>query len=562
LPRIPVDNLGSAGLIRDIFAHDTPPEAWSFLQNARMGGLGAEKFLGHDKALGTGTAGWAVAPYWLMHVPVAGSTGMWACLGQQKIYCRSAQSPYTETNITRQTAGVDVNYSANESGKWNGGMFGGLAIFNDAAQDEPQYWNGASATKVKNFSAAGGVFPWDATHRAAVVRPFGRFLVAVDITKGATRYPQLVKWSNQADPGAMPTSWDPTDVTKDAGEYPLQDASGVLVDQRVLRNINQLYTTDQVWSMRYVQGGLVMGFEPAFLQQGALGANCIAHFKSDGENHLVLGGDDVFQHNGQVARSVISPALRRWFFQQMDPTYYARSFVVPNPTYNEIWVCIPEVGAEQPTLAMVWNWETGAVGFRDLLKASSTDTRTTASTKGTPCIARGFIDDVSLETWDADSGTWDSDTTIWDARTTSPATPRMLMADRSAGKRTFLLDNTAQFDGSNFDIVLERVGLSIIGHDRQGNPKNDTETNKLVLEIWPRVEGTPGDTLTIYVGTQDSQDAAVTWSSPYTYTVGQDEFVSVYECGRYVAIRFVHSSGIAMRLLGYALQLEAAGSYA
>ena len=36
MPIITVDNLGSAGLIKDIHNYDLPPEAWTFLGNARM----------------------------------------------------------------------------------------------------------------------------------------------------------------------------------------------------------------------------------------------------------------------------------------------------------------------------------------------------------------------------------------------------------------------------------------------------------------------------------------------------------------------------------------------
>lgn len=561
--RISVNNLGSVGLVKDLFSHDTPPEAWTALQNARMGPYGAESFLGHERSIGTGSAGWAVAPYWLFHAPVTGATDFWVGAGANKVYCRSAQTPYAETNITRQSGGVDVNYAATETEKWNGGMFGGLGVFNNGV-DEPQVWNPvASATKLVNLSTtATGGDAWPSNYRARCVRPYGRFLVAVNVLKNTTRYPKLVKWSHPADPGAMPTSWDPANAAKDAGEYPLNDAVGDLVDQLTLRNSNILYTNSDVWSMTWVGGGDIFRFDPLFREQGILYTNCVASFKKDSEFHAMLAGDDLVVHNGQSAESIVTPSMRRWFFQQIEANYYERCFVVANPTFSELWFCIPEVGAEQPTLALVWNWETRSIGFRDLLKLTSNgDTRGTGGTSGTPCIAVGYLDDVSTESWDSDSGSWDSDTTLWDARTTSPAVRRLLMLDRSAGKRTYLVDQGTSFDTAAYSWVLERIGLSAIGEGRDGKPTIDSRLIKLVTEIWPRVEAVDGTQLSIYVGTQDRPTDPVSWSSAYTFTVGTDQFVPVYHSGRYISLRFEYTGTVYARLLAYELETYAQGEF-
>lgn len=561
MARIPINKLGSVGLVADIFNLDTPPEAWTAVRNCRMGPYGAEKFLGHQATLGG--ASWAVAPYWLFHAPVPGSVGYWIACGSAKIYARTAQDPYTETNITRQTAAVDVDYSATETQKWNGGIFGGLLVMNNGV-DEPQVWDPlvGTGTKVQGFAAYGS--PWPNNYTAAVVRPFGRYLVAIDVTKDtAIRYPQLVFWSHVADPGAMPSSWNIADPEVEAGEYPLQDAVGALVDMRILRGTNMLYTTDQVWQMKHVGGGLVFGFDPVFHEQGALATNCIARFKHKTESHLVLGGDDLFIHNGQSAQSVITPAMRRWFFQQIDPTFYERSFLVANPRFSEVWVCIPETGATQPTLALVWNWETGAVGFRDLLKETSgSETRSSASTQGTPCIAIGSLDDVSDETWASDSDSWDSDSTLWDERTSSPAIPRLLMVDRSASNLTYMLDSSTQFDGTNFTWSVERTGLALAGLDRQGSPMSDTETVKLLTEIWPRFSCTGPATITVQVGTQEIPDEAVTWSAAYTYDTDADHFLSVYHSARFFSVRFeLSSQNVGLKFPGYALELTPVAKY-
>jgi hypothetical protein len=227
-----------------------------------------------------------------------------------------------------------------------------------------------------------------------------------------------------------------------------------------------------------------------------------------------------------------------------------------------MWVCVPELGAEQPTLALVWNWETNAVGFRDLLDTSSNgDTRTATANVGTPCIAIGGLDDVSVETWASDGGAWSSDSTLWDMRTTNPQVPRLLMQDRSAGKRTFLLDSGTTFDTATIPWYLERSALALSGVDKAGNPVSDTEMVKLLTEIWPRFECEDGVVITMNVGTQDAPNSAVSWSEDYSFTMGTDIFQSVYHSSKYLSVRFSNTGDKHFRMLGYDLELSPDGYF-
>lgn len=554
--RVSIDNLGQVGVVRDIYSHETPPEAWSSAQNCRMGAYGLERFLGHSKVLGTDSAGWAVAPYWLFYANRFDGTDYWIGAGANKVYVRESSSPYTETNITRQSAGVDVNYAATELRKWNGGPYGGLFVLNNCI-DQPQFW--VPGSKLANLSTT-GASPWNSAHRCEVFGAFGRYLVALNVLKGSTRYPQMVKWSHPADGGAMPNSWDETDPAVDAGEFSLQDANGDLLWMLPLRKQNFLYTNGDVWAQTYVGGGDIFSFDRMFSDQGILAAHCAAAYKNKTEMHAVLGQDDVYVHNGQSTDSILEPAMRRWFFNNIDPTHYARSFVVANPKFNEIWVCVPEVGSEQPTLALVWNWATGAIGFKDLLKISSgSDTRNSASTYGTPSIALGRVESILSETWESDSSSWETDSTVWDQQATNPASPRLLMVDRSAGKRIFVADSTGQEDGANAVWAAERVGLSILRRDRNGAPKNDSSIVKIVTEIWPRFDLPTGAEVTFYIGSQKEQTDGVTWYGPYTYTVGGEPFIPVYASGRYISIKFFYNGAAVGRFLGYDLDIKESG---
>jgi hypothetical protein len=101
---------------------------------------------------------------------------------------------------------------------------------------------------------------WDATWRCKSLRPFKQYIVALDVTKAGTRYANMVKWSAAAVPGALPTSWDATDATKDAGEQDIAETTDVLIDQLQLGDINVLYKERSMYAMQYIGQPFVWRF--------------------------------------------------------------------------------------------------------------------------------------------------------------------------------------------------------------------------------------------------------------------------------------------------------------
>jgi hypothetical protein len=81
---------------------------------------------------------------------------------------------------------------------------------------------------------------------------------------------------------------------------------------------------------------------------------------------------------------------------------------------------------------------------------------------------------------------------------------------------------------------VEKTGISWAAPDRQ-----DEYNFKELLEIRPLFTGQLGQVITITVGFQPQLDAAVTWGTPQTFTIGTDPpNISVNALGRYLAIRF------------------------
>ena len=225
MPLIKVKNTGKIGVIRDLSDHELPINAWTDCKNIRFLDGMAEQFLGHGEVYATPP----VTPYHILPC-VIGTERYWLYAGSQKIYAVNvAGGVVTHTNITRQTAGVDVNYTG-ALNAWTSTLLGGVPILNAGnVTDPPQSWD----LNVANNCAA--LANWPANTYCKALRSYKNFLIALNITKTATNYPFMVKWSHPAVPGAVPSSWDETDPTKDAGEFDLAEGYDPIVDGLQLR---------------------------------------------------------------------------------------------------------------------------------------------------------------------------------------------------------------------------------------------------------------------------------------------------------------------------------------
>lgn len=116
-------------------------------------------------------------------------------------------------------------------------------------------------------------------------------------------------------------------------------------------------------------------------------------------------------------------------------------------------------------------------------------------------------------------------------------------------------------DGTPITVVLERLGLTLYGRDRQGNWKEDAELVKHIKGLWPIFRGRKGTQIKIYVGAQDDPEDPVTWDGPFIYTIGQDEsMIDPVVSGKYIAVRFESSGQPPWVLASYKLDITKVGA--
>lgn len=510
-----VTNVGQFGVNRDSNVHALPPEWWTDASNVRFQSNQAWQFLGHQSVYGTPS----IVPYHIAPMVVAGDE-QWLYLGATKAYRVSAG---IHTNITRQTAAVDVDYTGTRNG-WVSTNFGGFPVFTNGV-DTPQYW--PLTGKCEEIPA------WPSGYTCDVIRAYNNFLIALGIKKSGIPYPHLILWSTRADPGSMPATWNIADTTADSGEQNINRDQSYIVDGKDLKDAFLVYKRNSVWNLREVGGVLVMQLQKSLGTSGALNKNCIEEI--DGQ-HFVLTNGDIIIHDGFQSRSVISEQTREALFAEMDSTYYTRAFVGKNERFKEMWACYPTAGNSIPNKALVWNWEKSTVTFRELPNLNH--------------MAFGPVDPSSAGVaWNTVTGTWATTTRKWSNNASTINSTRTLLASNDT--EFFIADETYTFDGTAVSAYLERRCIPV-----PGTP----DRRVLITGIMPVIEGTPGGTITVSVGYAENEDDDPTYTSN-TFTIGSGVRVFCEVNARYPAIKFTTGTASTWKLKKYIVYFEDAGEW-
>lgn len=517
---------GAAGIIYDLPDHELPPEAWTAGQNVAFRNGSVEKFKGESQVFGTPSGD----PYWLLQ---AFSPGVMYWLYPSLTNCYVTDG-LTHKDITKAA----TTYGADADTGWNGGVVGGVPILNNGV-DAPQMWD-------RNFATPGKLVDltnWPASTTAKVLRPFKNYLIGMDMTESGTRFEDVLRWSHPAVPGAVPSTWDYTDATKDAGRTALADTPGAIIDGATLGNLFIIYKEQGVYGMQEIASRQIFRVFQMFSQLSALSRHCIkAVAEQQGRRHLVLTSDaDLVVHDGTGARSVVEAKWRRWLQANIDGTNYQRSYIAIDRSKREAWVCFPTNGSTFADMALILDLKDGTISNRELPPAKYAEWG----------VVEGATED---ETWDADAEEWDLDNTTWDERSFSARNLQLILAGSTKILRA---GHTEQFDGANMTSYVERSGLALIGRRRDGAPIVDFQSRKLLRRIWLEMEST--GPVNIYAVTQEQKGGPVTYTGPVSFDPATQKFVDIVASGRTLGIKIESIGNISWKLDGYELIFERLG---
>lgn len=523
---IDINDLANYGVVNDVPAYMLPPEAWTLGLNIRFWNGAPETVLGWEQVFGTPIE----APHFLMPIPTA-ATNYWVYAGATKIMLYDGS---THTDISRLVGGA---YTMTDTRNWNSTMLGGIPIFNDT-NDVPQFRADMSpGTKFANLTN------WPGTLRAKVIRAFGPFLLAFNLTDSGVSLPHTVQWSHPADPGTIPSSWDYTNAAVDAGRKDFEDTqAGILRDALPLGGTMFVYKDNSTWTGKFIGGRDIFDWKTLYETSGILAPRCVA-ITGDGGRQFVVTQDDAIYHRGGEPVSVLDKRQRATLFAEMDTVNYINAFVCSVPLRNEMWLCYPTTGNTHPNKAMIWNYreggERGVISFADGITFRN--------------AAIGNVEGDTAELWSDGTDEWDEDTGSW-----SEFSRRRVVCVSPDSSKFFNFDRGVVRDGVAYTSTLQRTNLGVVGKRKNGDMIVDFQKRKLFQRLWPKIQGS---SVNIRLASQDTVEGPVTWGptaafDPTTMLAANNDPIAG------AAIGFeVSKSGAFWRMDGYKLVVELLGNY-
>ena len=532
-----IDNVGQIGLISDTGFRKLGDGAWSDGRNVRFDGFSAKKVRGAREIQGSlSTSAYSLFP----HTTFDGAL-FFAYAGLTSVYTVNNNTHYDITRVT--LSGTVEPYSTDTTELWTGGVLGGLLFLNNGI-DLPQVQQTPTAScRLSNLPN----WPTTITTRAACMRAYKNYLVALDVTKGPIRYRQMVKWSASAEPLTVPSTWDESDTTSDAGETSLSETNGTVIDCLPLRDINIIYKDDSVHGMQFIGGTFIFRFYQIFSGVGILTRNCVAAFEN---YHCFVGNDlDVYVHDGNSIRSIAQDKWREWLRLNVDGSRYQRMFVVPNPTTTEIWIFVPTGEEEYSSTVLLWNWRKDTWGIRDVNNVSHG-------------AVGGIESSDYIVPWSTVPGTWDTNGSTWSELDSLPPDKKLVLASptRTAG----LIETevgSSEF-GAVLPFMLERQGMwTQACRVSDGAKIIDLKSRKFVSRVFFRTvdQSTPTG-ITYMVAVQTDVNSPLVWQSTSEMT-GDTAEVTVFERGRFLNIRIESNEDTLFSLDDIEINVQAAGDY-
>lgn len=395
---------------------------------------------------------------------------------------------------------------------------------------------------------------WNPGWRAGILRSYMDALVALNVTKGGTSYPTMIKVSDQALSGAVPATWDEADPTANTYENVITEMTTGIVDGLPLRDAFVIYGSRETCLMQATGDNQVYAVRTVFRDAGAISTNCVIEIDS---KHYVFGPSDIWVHDGLSKQSISNGRVRKFIYRTMDSKRASSCFVAHNAYLKELHFCFVSGNAAFPggsslgcNKAAVYNYAEDKWSFDDLPMVYAS------------CQANAD----TVMSWDSASATWETIGGAWLDQDNGLKQGLMYVgeAHTDAGLQASVYVNDLYGEGSLFGFpvdplanpaaTLERGGIDLdeVGEELRGY--------KVVRALYPQGRLDSGSApLEFAFGSTDGPNEPIVWSDWMTYD-GADLYKLDYRAaGRFLSMRLRYQDYKAMSLSGIDLDLVVLG---
>jgi len=354
MTNVPIRGLGSTGVIADVGSYNLPMTAFTRAKNVRFS----------DGNVMAGPVFRSVSDN-ISYVP-------------QFCYALASSTSYDTILVVDNT--FDLYEFANGTGtqRFNSSLSAdNEAVVSATTLADVVYVNRndtvpvARVPSATNFTALAN---WPSNHKAGVLRSYGDFLLALNMTEGSNSFPNRVRFSDAVVANSIPSTWDASDTTNSAGFNDLVQMVTPIVDGATLGTNFMIYSKDQVWMMEFVGGTFIFNFRKVFDDCGVMSQDCIIEIEN---KHYVFDRDDIYVTDGNSRQSICDGRVRDYIFSGLDNSKSDVCFVMHNSKTEELYFCynsqddlvgygISGAGVDHCNRAAVYNYKEDLWSFQDL----------------------------------------------------------------------------------------------------------------------------------------------------------------------------------------------------
>lgn len=522
-----ITDLQNAGYNSDISPELLPANALTTVNNAhflanRLYAIGGYEDLGEVPSLfdpghvrfvqGASEAYWVIFGAGVENSPSADDKAIYTYSGG------------TFVDVSVSTAIYDNLLAPNE---WTSCLFSNLVVATHN-QSYPQVQLTADSTADFTEIFWDGATTWQAEGMSCgAIASHKNFLFAMNMTEGGTELPYVVRWSDAADVGAMPSTWDETVPTNLAGKVALAAEGGKCLNGLSLRDSFIVYRESSVHAFDFVGGQYVFNQRMIASGIGALGRHSFCEYNN---MHYFMSAGDIYETDGNSFSSILTNKARLLLIGTMNQKYAFRSFVFTVPVLGEIWFCFPS-GSELVNSAIVYNVESKAITTVDLAP-------TYHAGAGFPSSSDKTWNDL-VESWDNTFGSW----YVSSAGKAISQAYFCTVEDGATKSRLGSINTVGFSTSSDFETVFERASL----------PLTEDYESSTILEVYPHHSASSDIYFTI--GTQNTPFDAIDWHDEQTVASGQRK-IDVRATGKYFSYRFRSLGKEAWYLSGLTIRFE------
>jgi len=513
VPILSIREFGTKGLNSDVSPWELPAGYITEGQNFRVTGGRLVSFGSYSTV--TNLPG-DLDPAFLYYVNAEAE--YWVVIGTDNVYEYDG-TQFTIITTPRSISGTDEHL-------WTGTNLGRLPIFNNPT-DFPVWWGPGDAGFSDLPFDAGNTWA-EKNFRCRSMRSFRNYLIAMNMSEVAGIYTDVIRWSDPADSGGLPVSWDDTDPNTRANKVVLGGNGGDIIDGLALRDSFIVYRERGISVMDYVGGDYVFRIRHLTTTQACVNTNSLVEVKG---LHYFISDGDICYTDGNTVESLIHNKFRIAFRNRYNQAARETSFAVHNRYIKEIWFCVAENESTHANTAYIYNYRDDTWAQRDLPDVVYAD----YGQLGT-----------SEETWDSAVGSWDTDPLRWDAGQATPFNESMLGVLAGAPGKLVKLDQADNVE-DRFRTVVERTDFPIDGHDEVVS----------IQSIYPFISG--GSKVVIQAGSQDYTGGPVRWKPPATFLPGHQRKVDIRTTGSLFAFRVESDEPGGFALVGMDVEYVPAG---